>query len=103
MDCKRVARNNKGSHHRSRIYSNNMNADYYTDFLLHRLPELLENVPLAQRIEMLFQQDGHPAHTSRLARTILNKKFPGRWIGLHGQEWPPRSPNLTPMDIFVGF
>jgi len=78
---------------------NNVNADYYTVFLL-RFPELLENVPLAQRIEMLFQQDGHPAHTSCLARIILNQKFPRRWIGLHGsQEWPPRSPDLTPMDF----
>jgi len=50
---------------------------------------------------MIFQQDGHPAHASLLARTILNKKFPGRWIGLHGpQEWP-RSPDLTTMDFFV--
>lgn len=32
----------------------------------------------------------------------MNRKFPERWIGLHGpQEWPPRSPDLTPMDFFV--
>ncbi|EFN64531.1 hypothetical protein EAG_07520, partial [Camponotus floridanus] len=49
-----------------------------------------------------LQQDGHPAYTSILARIILNQKFPGRWIGLHGpQEWPPRSPDLTPMDFFM--
>jgi len=80
----------------------NVDAHYYSQFLLHRLDELLEDVPLASRLEMIFQQDGHPAHTSLLARRILNQKFPGRWIGLHGpQEWPPRSPDLTPMDFFV--
>lgn len=79
-----------------------VNARYYSQFLLHRLDELLDDVPLASRLEMIFQQDGHPAHTSLLARTILNRKFPGRWIGLHGpQEWPPRSPDLTPMDFFA--
>lgn len=50
----------------------------------------------------MFQQDGHPAHPSFLARIILNQKFPGRWIRLYGpQEWPPRSADLTPMDFFM--
>mgnify|MGYP006961465124 CR=1 FL=1 len=80
----------------------NVDAQYYSQFLLHRLDELLEDVPLANRLDMIFQQDGHPAHTSLLARRVLNQKFPRRWIGLHGpQEWPPRSPDLTPMDFFV--
>jgi len=79
----------------------NVNAHYYANFLLHRLDELLEDIPLAERCQIIFQQDGHPAHTSRLARNILNHKFQ-RWIGLHGpQEWPPRSPDLTPLDFFV--
>ncbi|EFN71378.1 hypothetical protein EAG_00067, partial [Camponotus floridanus] len=66
--------------------------NYCSNFLLHRLDELLENVPLANRLGMMFQKDGHPAHTIFLARTILNQKFPGKWIGLYGpQEWPPRS------------
>ncbi|RLU24746.1 hypothetical protein DMN91_002836 [Ooceraea biroi] len=79
-----------------------VNAQYYIDFLLHRLNELLEDVPLAHRIGMMFQQDGHPAHSSRLARNILNKKFPEKWIGLHGpREWPPRSSDLTPLDFFA--
>lgn len=35
----------------------NMNARYYSQFLLHRLDELLEDMPLANRLEMVFQQD----------------------------------------------
>ena len=74
----------------------NVNAYYYANFLRNRLNELLEDVPYANRLEMIFQQDGHPAHTSNLAR-VFNEKFPGRWIGLYGpHEWPPRSPDLTP-------
>jgi len=56
----------------------NVNADYYANFLIHRLDEHLEDVPLANRLEIIFQQDGHPAHTSILTRIILNQKFPGR-------------------------
>jgi len=64
----------------------NVDAHYYSQFLLHRLDELLEDVPLASRLEMIFQQDGHPVHTSLLTRRILNQKFPGRWIGLYGPQ-----------------
>lgn len=48
-----------------------------------------------------FQQDGAPAHTARTTLFFLNRTFPGRVIskGL----WPPRSPDLTPLDFFMGF
>ena len=30
----------------------------------------------------------------------LNTKFPNRWIGRYGPvRWPPRSPDLTPLDF----
>lgn len=86
----------------SEFLEQNVNANNYANFLLHRLDELLEDIPLAERLQIIFQQDGHPAHTSCLARNILYKKFPERWIGVHGpQEWPPRSPDLTPLDFVV--
>lgn len=79
-----------------------VNAENYSHFLQNRLHQLLDNVPLHIRRNMYFQQDGHPAHTSLQARTVLNREYPDRWIGLHGpQEWPPRSPDLTPMDFFL--
>ncbi|KYN28572.1 hypothetical protein ALC57_02013 [Trachymyrmex cornetzi] len=81
----------------------NITAVTYSEFLVETLPYLLEDVPLAVIPNIIFQQDGHPAHSSLLARTILNQRFPNRWIGIHStlQEWPPRSPDLTPMDFFV--
>ena len=51
-------------------------------------------------------QDGAPPHWSRKVRDWLNNFFPGRWIGRGGVNdlntaWPPRSPDLTPMDYFL--
>ena len=35
-------------------------------------------------------------------RRVLDENFPHRWIGRHGTiEWPPRSPDLTPLDYFL--
>ena len=49
-----------------------------------------------------FQQDGAPPHFFLPVRQWLNDRFPGRWIGRRGPiEWPPRSPDLTPLDFFL--
>ena len=51
--------------------------------------------------EMVFQQDGAPAHYANDVRNLLNEKLPGAWIGRCGAiEWPPRSPDLSPLDFF---
>jgi hypothetical protein len=43
-----------------------------------------------------------PPHFGAIVRTALDERFPGRWIGRGGPiNWPPRSPDLTPMDFFV--
>ena len=48
-----------------------------------------------------FQQDGAPPHYLGEVREYLNTRFPGRWIGRAAPiAWPPRSPNLTPLDFF---
>ncbi|KYN16536.1 hypothetical protein ALC57_11197 [Trachymyrmex cornetzi] len=56
----------------------NITAVTYSEFLVETLPYLLEDVPLAIIPNIIFQQDGHPAHSSLLARTILNQRFPNR-------------------------
>jgi hypothetical protein len=49
-----------------------------------------------------FQQDGAPPHYLEEAREYLNTRFPGRWIGRVAPiAWPPRSPDLTPLDFFL--
>jgi hypothetical protein len=41
-----------------------------------------------------------PAHYGEDVRQCLNASCPGRWIGHGGSiAWPPRSPDLTPMDF----
>jgi len=67
----------------------------YSAFLEKTLPNLLDDVSLAILSNIIFQQNGHPAHTSLLAHTVLNQRFSNRWIGIHLlentlHEWPPR-------------
>ena len=48
-------------------------------------------------------QNGAPPHFATVVREYLDETFPERWIGRRGAlEWPPRSPDLTPMDFFFG-
>ena len=45
-----------------------------------------------------------PQHTTVLPRyqRIPEQCFPNRWIGRGvPAQWPPRSPDLTPMDFFI--
>lgn len=81
-----------------------LNGAAYQDFLTNQLEDLFENVQLRDRRRMWFQHDGAPAHFSRGAREILNRNdvFHNRWIGRAGPvAWPPRSPDLTPLDFFL--
>lgn len=74
----------------------------YLTFLQEILPELLEDVPLDIRQHMWFQHDGAPAHFSLAVREYANQTFGDRWIGRGGPvAWPPRSPDLTPLDFFL--
>lgn len=51
--------------------------------------------------EIYFQQDGAPPHYHCDVRAHLDATFPNTWIGRRGSiEYPPRSPDLTPMDFF---
>jgi hypothetical protein len=51
--------------------------------------------------DFIFEQDGAPPHFHRNV-TFLDETFPGRWVGRGGPTaWPPRSPDLTPLDFFA--
>lgn len=56
----------------------------------------------ADFVEARYQQDGAPAHTSRIAQQTLRRLFGDRVIGRGGIiDWPLRSPDLNPLDFFV--
>lgn len=73
----------------------------YLEFLQHFLiPELHRLFP--NRDDLWLQQDGAPPHYAVLVRNYLDRVFTDRWIGRRGSiEWPPRSPDLTPLDFFL--
>ena len=82
------------------VLDDHMTGQNYLDFLQNELPKQLEDVPLATRIAMYFQHDGAPSHYTLHVMQHLNDTFPNRWIGRGSTiNWPPRSPDLTPLDF----
>lgn len=43
---------------------------------------------------------GSPPHFSLNVRNRLNQQYPNKWIG-KPVNWPPRSPDLNPLDYFL--
>jgi hypothetical protein len=81
-----------------------LNGATYLNFLQNNLNQLLDEaeVPEETRNIMWLQHDGAPPHFARDVRNYLNETFPNRWIGRRGAiEWPPRSPDLNPIDFFL--
>ena len=75
-----------------------VNKERYTKMLMEIFPEDSEEASS----DSIFMQDGAPAHTSRMAMEWLEKRFPGRLISNKSDFiWPPRSPDLNPLDFFL--
>lgn len=63
----------------------------------HFFPQAEE---LAGGEDYWFQHDGASVHYAETVVRDLNNRLPGRWIGRGGQiRWPPRSPDLSPLDF----
>jgi len=46
-------------------------------------------------------QDGAPPSFNCFVTDVLNERFPDGWIGRGGPiPWPPRSPDLSPLEFF---
>jgi hypothetical protein len=66
---------------------------------------MLENYALLQlnNNNLILQLDDAPVHFAHIVHDCLNVNFPGQWIGRGGLiVWPPRSPDLTPLDFVFG-
>lgn len=77
-----------------------INGGVYLDMLEHFLiPQINQD---EQQVPFYFQQDGAPPHFHGEVRAFLDNRFQRRWIGRAGPiAWPPRSPDLTPLDFFL--
>lgn len=82
------------------IIKETMNGERYLHLLENTVfPKLHELDPNG---ELIFMQDGAPAHYATAVRQRLDEEFPGRWLGRRGPyEWPARSCDLTPCDFFL--
>lgn len=79
-----------------------LNAIRLLHFLNNELMEVIDDFPLAVLRDMFFQLDGASIHNSIIVRRWLNVNFPQKWIGRNSPliEWPPRSPDITPLDFY---
>jgi hypothetical protein len=75
---------------------------YLGQLLQKKLPALLEKVPLTTRSQTCYHYDVALPDFSQVVRQYVNHRFPNRWIGRGGaQNWPPKSPDLNPLDYHV--
>jgi hypothetical protein len=61
------------------------------------MPQVQEDIP-----DLIYKQGGASPHFHNEVRPYLDKRLRNLWIGRGGpMEWPPRSPDMTPMDSFL--
>lgn len=85
-----------------RFYEENLNGDNYLNILREMVEVIDDTMPIREALKAWFQQDGAPPHNNRLVDNFLENTFDGKWLGYQGPyKWPPRSPDLTPLDYFI--
>ena len=79
-----------------------LNGAAYLELINEHIVDIMDSVPLACMRTMWFQHDGAPPHNTRHVTARLNELFGEQWLGRFGPHvWPPRSPDLTPMDFWL--
>ncbi|GBP23624.1 hypothetical protein EVAR_80241_1 [Eumeta japonica] len=54
------------------------------------------------KIRTWFEQDSTTTHAFNTAMPVFRQRFPNKLISRRGDiPWPPRSPDLSPMDFFL--
>lgn len=83
------------------FFDRSLNGERYLELLRNEIMPLINDLPANIRENIIFQQDSAPYHTVAPVVNFLNQHFP-LWIGRHGLiSWPPRSPDLSPLDFFL--
>lgn len=85
------------------FFRENLNGDRFLTFLQGDFDNTLDDIPLLERNHSYLQLDGAPIHGTRPVVEWLETHFPNKWIGRNSPviNWPPRSPDLTPVDFFL--
>lgn len=84
------------------LYEGSLTDRRYLEFLQNQVDDILSNIPLNQLWRVIWQQDGAPCHNTQEVTNHLNINF-AEWIGRRDTIlWPPRNPDLTPLDFFYG-
>lgn len=85
------------------FFDRNLNGNLFLDFLQNDFWEAVHNLPIHMRVNLKVQLDGSPVHNAARVREWLNQNYPNHWIGPNSPLvlWPPRSPDLTPLDFFL--
>ncbi|XP_020295795.1 uncharacterized protein LOC109860838 [Pseudomyrmex gracilis] len=79
----------------------NLNAENYLTLLQNGIVPAIQQLFGEEFDNVWFQQDGAPAHFGLQVRAFFDHIFPEKWIGRRGTlKWPPRSPDLNPLDYF---
>lgn len=77
------------------FFDDTVNAERYRAMLQVFIDQLHED----ELQEGFFQHDNATAHTAAATVTFIQQYFDDRMIGRN--LWPPRSPDLTPLDYFL--
>ena len=84
------------------FYNENLNGERYVDLLSNVVMRVVSNMPEREANMAFYQMDGAPPHNTRIVGETLDQMFQDRWIANNGPFlWPPRSPDLNPLDFFV--
>lgn len=84
------------------FFRQNLNSQRYLDFLNTYLFNFIHEFPISDRLQIWYQQDGAPCHSTRNVRQYLNFLFNGKIIDRYSDLfWPARSPDLSPLDFFL--
>lgn len=84
------------------IYDGILTSQRYLQILVEQIEPFIDNMPLIELNNVYFQHDGAPPHNAAIINNFLADNFANNWIANQGpNRWPPRSPDLTPMDFFL--
>lgn len=84
-------------------FAGNLTGAQYANFISIHLRRMCRRAGIGaeEMGRVIFQHDGAPAHTSRIAQESVSAIFGNRYLGRGGmRDWPARSPDLNPLDFF---